>query len=116
MSAVASESSPPGLVQELKDRLFGRDDCHIIELGKAAASNRFSDYDGCDCVVSCIGAGTGIVSLVLAALRSAKPTSESASTSNHGTSILSTDLRESSRFFRHWHLHRLHRMGCSVFV
>jgi hypothetical protein len=34
LSAVASESLQPVIVQELKDRLFGRDGCHIIELGK----------------------------------------------------------------------------------
>ena len=100
MSAVAPESSQPGLVQELKDRLFGRDDCHIIELGNTASSNGFLIVTVVIvCRIICIGAGTGIVSLVLAALRSANPTSDSASTSNRGTCILSTDLRESSHFF-----------------
>ncbi len=38
---VSAESSQPAIVQELKDRLFGRDDCHIIELGNAASSDGF---------------------------------------------------------------------------
>ena len=33
--AVASEPLQPVIVQDLKDRLFGRDGCHIIELGNA---------------------------------------------------------------------------------
>jgi hypothetical protein len=101
--AVTSESSQAGIVQELKDRLFGRDDCHIVELGNAASSSGFLIMTVV--IYDHVGAGTGIVSLVLAALRSASPTSESTSTSNHGTCILSTDLRELSLFFfRDWHL------------
>ena len=101
---VASESSQPAIVQELKDRLFERDDCHIIELGNAPSSNGFLVM-AVDVIVSYyVGAGTGIVSLVLAALRSANPTSDSNSTSNHRTCILSTDLRESSHFFCDWDL------------
>jgi hypothetical protein len=38
---VSPESSHPAIVRELKDRLFKRDDCHIIELGNAASRNGF---------------------------------------------------------------------------
>jgi len=55
-------------VQELRSRLFALQECHIIELG----------------------AGTGIVSLVLAALRS----SDTACAA-HETRIFSTDLLSS---------------------
>ena len=104
LPAVASEPSRPAIIQELKDRLFGHDDCHIIELGNAPSSTSLLIM----AVVTVpyhAGAGTGIVSLVLAALRSANPTSGSSSTSNHRTCILSTDLRESSRSISDWHLY-----------
>lgn len=64
----AHVASEPALVQELRSRLFARKDCHIVELG----------------------AGTGIVSLVLAALRS----SDTACAA-HETRIFSTDLLSS---------------------
>ncbi|KAI9440751.1 hypothetical protein H4582DRAFT_1492545 [Lactarius indigo] len=64
----AAAASQPALVQELRSRLFAPKECYVIELG----------------------AGTGIVSLVLAALRS----SDTASAS-HETHIFSTDLPSS---------------------
>ncbi|KAH9962670.1 putative methyltransferase-domain-containing protein [Russula dissimulans] len=67
----AGSSSHPAIVRELKERLFsGREECHVIELG----------------------AGTGIVSLVLAALRS-----DNLGSSSHDEPgrILSTDLPSS---------------------
>ncbi|KAH9074847.1 putative methyltransferase-domain-containing protein [Lactarius deliciosus] len=64
----AAAASQPALVQELRSRLFAPKECHIIELG----------------------AGTGIVSLVLAALRS----SDTACAA-HETRIFSTDLLSS---------------------
>ncbi|KAI0251413.1 putative methyltransferase-domain-containing protein [Lactifluus subvellereus] len=69
--AAAADESQPGpavIVRELRERLVVREECRVIELG----------------------AGTGIVSLVLAALRSANPASAS-----HETRILSTDLPSS---------------------
>ncbi|KAH9167392.1 putative methyltransferase-domain-containing protein [Lactarius sanguifluus] len=64
----APAASQPALVQELRSRLFAPTECYIIELG----------------------AGTGIVSLVLAALRS----SDTACAA-HETCIFSTDLPSS---------------------
>ncbi|KAH9039287.1 putative methyltransferase-domain-containing protein [Lactarius pseudohatsudake] len=64
----AAAASRPALVQELRSRLFAPKECYIIELG----------------------AGTGIVSLVLAALRS----SDTACAA-HETCIFSTDLPSS---------------------
>ncbi|KAH8991660.1 putative methyltransferase-domain-containing protein [Lactarius akahatsu] len=65
---LAVATSQPVLVQELRSRLFSLKECYIIELG----------------------AGTGIVSLVLAALRS----SDTACAA-HETCIFSTDLPSS---------------------
>ncbi|KAI0272752.1 putative methyltransferase-domain-containing protein [Gloeopeniophorella convolvens] len=62
------------LVQTLRERLFAPNDCDIIELG----------------------AGTGTVSIVLAALRAASP-----SAAAHRTSILSTDLPSSMEIMGH---------------
>jgi hypothetical protein len=45
-----------------------------------------------------VGAGTGIVSLVLATLRSGNPAAAKSTSSHHWTRILSTDLRESPSF------------------
>ncbi|KAI9510044.1 hypothetical protein F5148DRAFT_977404 [Russula earlei] len=74
VSGLAASLSQPTIVHELKERLFsGRQGCHIIELG----------------------AGTGIVSLVLAALRSANLASSVPP--DEPCSILSTDLRELAR-------------------
>ncbi|KAI9440757.1 putative methyltransferase-domain-containing protein [Lactarius indigo] len=64
----AAAASQPALVQELRSRLFAPKECYVIELG----------------------AGTGIVSLVLAALRS----SDTACAA-HETRIFSTDLLSS---------------------
>ena len=86
----------PTLVSELKERLFGSKECHIIELGAPSYLSLFSFYFKKSWGIQltlCVGAGTGIVSLVLAALRSAAP-----STATHAADsescILSTDLRE----------------------
>lgn len=67
LSAAEDVASQPTLVQELRSKLFVPQECHIIELG----------------------AGTGIVSLVLAALRS------SDTCAAHETRIFSTDLLSS---------------------
>ncbi|KAH8996134.1 putative methyltransferase-domain-containing protein [Lactarius hatsudake] len=64
----AAAASQPALVQELRSRLFAPKECHIIELG----------------------AGTGIVSLILAALRSSNTACAA-----HETRIFSTDLLSS---------------------
>ncbi|KAF8273188.1 putative methyltransferase-domain-containing protein [Lactarius quietus] len=68
LSAAEDVASQPALVQELRSRLFAPQECHIIELG----------------------AGTGIVSLVLAALRSSD-----AACATYETRIFSTDLLSS---------------------
>ncbi|KAH9987134.1 putative methyltransferase-domain-containing protein [Russula compacta] len=69
-ASVASQQQQPAIVRELEEKLFGREECRIIELG----------------------AGTGIVSLVLAALRSAHLITSSP---HHEDCILSTDLPSS---------------------
>ncbi|KAF8475360.1 putative methyltransferase-domain-containing protein [Russula ochroleuca] len=69
-SSIPSEQQP-AVVPELKERLFGSKECHIIELG----------------------AGTGIVSLALAALRSV--TSSTSQGFHDESCILSTDLPSS---------------------
>jgi len=73
----------PAIVQELKERLFGH-----------------SSGKGCNIIA--LGAGTGIVSLVLAGLRSAAASS-SASAASHGAEscILSTDLPSSMELMSH---------------
>jgi hypothetical protein len=104
----SSEVSRPSIVRELKETLFVREKCHVIELGTVSPHLLHLRIGGgpplaasnCD-TLRVLGAGTGIVSLVLAALRSADPTtgSESATaSSHHETRILSTDLRESPLF------------------
>jgi hypothetical protein len=115
-SAVELESSEsitsplqPAIVQELKERLFGYSSkgCNIIELGapsyppffpKAfwdphAHKQQLTTDVGAGRIL--LGAGTGIVSLVLAGLRSA----HSAPAASYAEScILSTDLCELSTF------------------
>lgn len=84
----------PAVVLELKERLFGCNKCHIIELGAPPVFLHFlPGLTLCfDCCMNCtlrVGAGTGIVSLVLAALLSV-----TSSASHAESCLLSTDLRE----------------------
>ncbi|KAI0305793.1 putative methyltransferase-domain-containing protein [Multifurca ochricompacta] len=81
-TADTHSSSSFTIVQELEERLFTLEECHIIELG----------------------AGTGIVSLVLAALRSAITTNSRrcpASSASFETHIFSTDLPSSMELMDH---------------
>jgi hypothetical protein len=100
-SSIPSEQQP-AVVPELKERLFGSKECHIIELGTLPYPlfclffSFFKVLGPLRQLTVCtlyIGAGTGIVSLALAALRSV--TSSTSQGFHDESCILSTDLPSS---------------------
>jgi hypothetical protein len=79
------------LARELRERLALHEECRIIELGGPfPVHSSFPSVRSPTHVLYMIGAGTGIVSIVLAALCSTHLASAA-----HDSCILSTDLRES---------------------
>ena len=107
--SITTSSLQPATVRELKERLFGYSSskgCNIIELGAPSyplllffVFPKLWDPHNQQLTTEArvLGAGTGIVSLVLAGLRSAV-SSASAPVSHAESCILSTDLREFSIF------------------
>jgi hypothetical protein len=89
--SASGDLGPRIVVRELRERLALHEPCRIIELdGPFPVHSSFPSVRSPVHVLYMIGAGTGIVLTVLAALRSTDLASAA-----HDTCILSTDLRES---------------------